>query len=134
MIISFRPHHFLCTLCFQGRGYSPAFISNFQFIVDQLHSPDGDKTQIQVVNYTDSICQPCPNRIDTTCITEEKINRLDHAHSAALNITANDKLTWDEAKKRISTLTIDQFHQICATCEWKKYGICEQVLTEFLNK
>ena len=28
-ILQFRPHHFLCAFCFQGKGYSPEFIENF---------------------------------------------------------------------------------------------------------
>lgn len=134
MEITFRPHHFLCALCFQGKGYSPLFIANFQTIMDKLNSPGGDATVIQVTTHTDSICAPCPNRIGRHCATEEKIAVLDHAHTDALQLKTETILTWGEAKQRIKEkMTLESFHQICATCSWKQYGICESVLTAFLK-
>ena len=135
MEIAFRPHHFLCALCFQGRGYSPAFVANFQAIMDSLNSPTGNATPITITHHTDSICAPCPNRIGQTCTTEQKITVLDNAHATALAIHAGETLTWGDAKKRIAEkLSLDTFHQICATCSWKNLGICEDVLTKFLQK
>ena len=132
MQIKFRPHHFLCTLCFQGRGYSSTFVNNYQNIVNQLQS-QGEHT-ITVVSKTDSICDPCPNRIDELCTTQDKITRLDDAHAAALDLEMGESLTWDEAKKRIKNkMTLDVFHRICEPCGWKKFGFCEDVLTEFLK-
>lgn len=128
MQINFRPHHFLCTLCFQGKGYSPTFITNYEKIAAQLHQDPAAK--ISVVDHTDSICEPCPHRQGRYCATQEKISGLDQAHSTALNIKPGDILSWEEAKQRIATqLTLEKFHTICATCNWKSLGICQQVLT-----
>lgn len=130
MAIRFRPHHFLCALCFQGKGYSPAFISNFHAIMSVLSAPDGDETPIHIVTTTDSICDPCPNRSADKCQTEAKIAVLDEAHANALAIKPNETITWGDAKQRIAEkITLPQFHQICATCQWKALGICERVLT-----
>ncbi len=128
MKIKFRPHHFLCTLCFQGKGYSPAFITNYEKIVDQLQKKPS--TKIRVVNYTDAICAPCPHRQGAHCATQEKITHLDQLHSFVLDIQPGDEFSWEEAKQRIATkLTLEKFHHICAGCSWKNLGICEQVLT-----
>lgn len=133
--IHFRAHHFLCALCFQGKGYSPGFIKNFQAIMHRLKSKEGDDQPIQIVDRTDDICSPCPNRRHEICVDEEKIGVLDRAHANALQLKTNEILTWGEAKKRIADhLTLDVFHDICATCGWKPYGICENVLKDFLNK
>ncbi len=133
MQINFRPHHFLCALCFQGRGYSSAFVAHFAAIMSLLHSPEGDNTHIHIVDHTDSICDPCPHRIGNACQTEEKIAVLDQAHANALDIKVNTTMTWGEAKNKIAQhLTLDKFHQMCATCSWKKWGICESRLKEFL--
>jgi hypothetical protein len=132
MPILFRPHHFLCALCFEGKGYSPAFIANFSRILEQLQ--DRPNTSIQITSHTDSICAPCPHRSGTTCASETKINRLDQAHAAALRMETTSALTWEEAKNRIkSHLTLETFHHICDSCEWKSLGICEKVLTDFLS-
>src|SRR5580658_144977 len=106
--INFRPHHFLCALCFQGNGYSRAFVANFQSIMDRLNSSQGDTTEINIINYTDSICAPCPNRIDKQCTMEAKISVLDHAHAAALAIKPNTSITWGGAKNLIAEkITLD---------------------------
>lgn len=129
MDIKFRPHHFLCALGFKGRGYSPAFVSNFHAIMALLNGPNGEETLIHVVQQTDSICQPCPHRVDNTCQTEENIAVLDQAHASALDIKPNEKITWGQAKKRIANkITLEKFHHICATCSWKSLGICEDAL------
>lgn len=129
MDIHFRPHHFLCALCFQGRGYSPAFVSNFEVIMAYLKASDA--TPIRVIAETDSICSPCPHRLGKTCQTEEKIAVLDKAHASALHLQAGDLLTWGEAKQRIADhITLDTFHRICATCQWKEWGICESVIRD----
>jgi hypothetical protein len=133
--INFRPHHFLCALCFQGRGYSPAFVTNFIAIMSILNGAEGDTTHIQIVKQTDSICDPCPNRKNTACQTEEKITLLDDAHAGVLEINPDTHITWGEAKNKIAQkLTLEKFHRICATCQWKPLGICENVLREFLDK
>lgn len=130
MAIQFRPHHFLCALCFQGKGYSSPFIENFSDIMQQLNNtPD---TVIEVVAETDSICSPCPHRRQTQCTEQEKISRLDHAHADILQLSAGDKITWEEAKKHIhKKMTLEKFHEACVSCEWKKLGICEEVLKAF---
>lgn len=131
MQLAFRPHHFLCTLCFQGRGYSPAFVANFQAIVETIQA--NPALPITVINQTDAICQPCPHRLETKCQTEDKIQRLDNAHAKALDLNTGDTLSWDQAKVRIKEkITLPLFHQICKSCNWKKLGVCESVLTEFL--
>jgi len=123
MTISFRPHHFLCAFCFQGKGYSPEFIKNFLAIMENLT----DETLIEVVAHTDSICSPCPHRREKSCTSQEKILRLDHAHAKVLGIASGEQITWGEAKQRIyQQMTLEKFHQACAPCDWKGLGICEE--------
>ncbi|MBS0351742.1 MAG: DUF1284 domain-containing protein [Proteobacteria bacterium] len=129
MEINFRPHHFLCTFCFQGKGYSPDFVANYQNIVTRIQQDP--ETKIKVVDHTDSVCTPCPHRQGLGCASQEKVTGLDEAHSQVLELKPNDVLTWQEAKLRIITkLTLEKFHHICATCSWKPLGVCEQVLTD----
>ncbi len=96
----------------------------------QLNAPGtGDLTQIKVVGYTDSICSPCPHKRNQYCVSEDKIVLLDKAHAAALKLQPGEVITWGAAKQRIAqNVTLQVFHNICSTCNWKKLGICEQVL------
>ena len=34
-MLEFRPHHFLCTLGFEGKGYSDEFVRNYYRYADQ---------------------------------------------------------------------------------------------------
>lgn len=129
--IRFRPHHFLCTVGFQGKGYSEAFVAGFARIAAELRdTPAGDSVLITVVEReTDSICNPCPNRRDSLCETETKIQTLDSAHARVLGLRAGDSITWGEAKDRIKkNMTLENFHAACEPCSWKQSGICEKAL------
>jgi uncharacterized protein len=127
MTIQFRPHHFLCAFCFEGKGYSPAFVSNFQRIMDKLqHAGD---TEIQITSHTDSICAPCPHRQGKSCDSEAHIQELDAKHREALQLENTPSISWANARERIKeNISLDVFHRICASCEWKSLGICEQKL------
>jgi hypothetical protein len=133
--LKYRPHHFLCTLGFQGKGYSPSFVENFQAIVDRLRGPDGDETPIEVVGRTDSICQPCPNRTGATCTSEPKIQALDGAHQRMLELRIGEVLTWGEAQQRIAErVDVESFHRACAPCAWRSLGVCEAALRELRRR
>lgn len=132
--LKFRPHHFLCAIGFQGKGYSDEFVENFKEIVDQLRGPNGDNIKIEVTQFTDSICSPCPHKRNTLCATQEKIQHLDEAHAQILGIKAGDILSWGEAKQRIiERMHLAAFDNACSTCNWKKMGVCEQALRDLLN-
>ena len=130
-MLEFRPHHFLCTLGFEGKGYSDAFVRGYQEIADQLrkHGSAGDTVEIQVAAATDSICAPCPNRRDTLCSTESRIRKLDEGHAAILGIQVGQVLSWGEAKKILAEkMTEEAFESVCAPCSWKALGVCKTAL------
>jgi len=127
MEVFFRPHHFLCALGFQGKGYSPSFIDNFQRVVNHLQQDE--TTPIHVVEKSDVICKACPHERNGSCSTEVKITRLDQKHQEVLQLPAI--ITWSAAKKRLrQAMSLEKFHQACASCQWKPLGICEQALRQ----
>jgi soluble lytic murein transglycosylase-like protein len=133
--VQFRPHHFLCTVGFRGKGYSDSFVENYQEIADHLRGPDGDNQEIQVVEETDSICAPCPNRREKLCTAQEKIESLDRRHAEALGVGEGDVLTWKEAKQRIKkNVDFETFERICDGCQWKDLGVCRESLAELRGK
>ncbi len=125
----FRPHHFLCTVGFEGKGYSPEFVRGYQEIADRLRAEGGDDVELRVTADTDSICAPCPNRRGQLCQDQSKITRLDEAHAKALDLRPGETLTWGEAKRRIrERITQPVFNRICEPCSWKALGICARAL------
>lgn len=135
MKIKFRPHHFLCALSFEGKGYNGKFVKNFTQIVKNLRGENGDDIIIQVTKgVDDNVCSVCPKNIDKLCVQHEITTPLDDAHSAILQIETGEELTWGEAKQRIKKyMTIENHHKACAKCEWLKYGMCESKLRDLHN-
>lgn len=136
-MLRFRPHHFLCTLGFQGKGYSPAFVDHFQKIANQLREPKAptDQIQIEVVQGADLICEPCPNRTGSLCKTESKIDALDTAHEKVLGLTKGEIITWGKAKQRLAKyMTDSEFDQACAPCGWKSLGACRSALVQLRSE
>ena len=126
-MIRYRPHHFLCSLGFEGKGYSDAFTANMNAIVmGRLRAEGGAATEIEVVGAADDICAPCPLRRGTGCAKQAKIDRLDAAHGRALGIAPGDRLTWGEALERVrAKVRPEDLQTICAGCEWLPLGICK---------
>jgi hypothetical protein len=134
-MLKFRPHHFLCTVGYQGKGYSAEFVKNYDVIAAGLRVPNGDATLIEVVEKTDSICVPCPSKRGDLCETQAKIDHLDRAHAKILSLKEGDTLTWGEAKKRIvENFSEEAFESACAPCSWKALGICKTALAKLKNE
>lgn len=128
--VRYRPHHFLCSLGFEGKGYSESFTENMTAIVmGRLRAKGGDATVIEVTGATDDICAPCPKRRGRLCTNQDKIKTLDRAHAAALRLEPRETLTWGEAKARIrANIPAGSLKILCAGCEWERYGMCEAAL------
>lgn len=128
--LRYRPHHFLCSLGFRGKGYSDVFTANMAHIVeDRLRAPGGDDVEIEVLGATDDICAPCPKRRGTLCTAQDKIATLDTRHARALGLFVGTRLTWGDAKQRIrANVPPGALSQLCAGCQWLELGLCETAL------
>lgn len=134
--LRFRPHHFLCSLGFQGKGYSDGFTANMDAIVNgRLRADGGDQVEIEVIRHTDDICCPCPKRIDTKCQNQEGIEALDRQHLTALDLRYGQTLTWGEAEATIRRKVRPRdLNTICAGCQWLSYGLCETALRDLHDR
>jgi hypothetical protein len=128
--VRYRPHHFLCSLGFEGKGYSPEFTANMTAIVmGRLRAPEGDATVIEVTDGFDDICAPCPRNAGSACTHQPKIDRLDAAHASALSLSPGERISWGEARSRIrARVQPGALRTLCAGCEWEPFGICEAAL------
>ncbi len=128
--VTFRPHHFLCALGFQGKGYSDDFTANMVAIVmDRLRVPGGDDVVIETTGHTDDICGPCPKRRGRLCTNQPAIAKLDRAHAAALKLKPFERLTWGDAQERIlDNVPPGSLSTLCEGCQWLELGLCEDAL------
>ncbi|WP_026379800.1 DUF1284 domain-containing protein [Afifella pfennigii] len=63
MTIRLRPHHLLCLLTYVGKGYSPAFTSNYDVIAGRLAQGE----DVLIVAGPDDICAPLLGEEDAHC-------------------------------------------------------------------
>ena len=133
--ITFRPHHFLCSLGYQGKGYDDAFTANMDHVVaDGLHQEGGDETLITVTREAAVICGPCPHRRGQGCASQEKIDGLDARHAARLNLVDGETLSWAEAKTRIAAkVKSGDLFDLCKGCQWLELGLCEDALAKLIK-
>lgn len=125
-----RPHHLLCALGYQGKGYSPEFTTNMTALVlGSLRAPGGELTRIGITAGADAICAPCPSRRGEGCEAQARIDRLDASHAKVLDLTPGDRLTWGEARARIrDRVRPGDLARICEGCQWLPLGLCEAAL------
>lgn len=130
--LRFRPHHFLCSLGFQGKGYSEEFTANMaRIVMDGLRMPGGDATPIEVVGAADDICAPCPKRDGNLCALQKRVALLDQRHARALGLFSGDRLSWGEARRRIvRRVPPGALGQLCKGCQWLQLGLCETALAD----
>ncbi|WP_343081993.1 DUF1284 domain-containing protein [Ostreiculturibacter nitratireducens] len=128
--LRFRPHHFLCALGFEGKGYSEEFTANMtEIVMDRLRRPEGGAEVIEVTCEADDICIPCPSRRGVGCESTARITTLDKAHAGALGLSAGDRLSWGEALDRIrENVPPGSLSTLCAECQWLPLGLCEAAL------
>lgn len=126
--VPLRPHHVLCAIGWQGRGYSPEFTRNMDAVVrDRLRADPA--TRVEFTAGADAICAPCPSRRGTGCEMADRIAALDRRHAEALGIAPGQRMTWAEAKARaVARLVPGDLDRICAGCRWLGLGLCKDAL------
>ncbi len=66
MTIRLRPHHLLCMLTYVGKGYSAAFVDNYDRIAARLSAGE----DMLIVEGPDDICGPVADTDGSHCRTE----------------------------------------------------------------
>jgi hypothetical protein len=129
-----RPHHVLCAIGWQGKGYSPEFSANMDAIVrDRLRADP--QTPVVFTFGADAICGPCPSRRGTGCAADARVRALDQAHAEALGLRPGQRMSWAEAQGRaISRLGPADLDRICAGCQWLGLGLCQSALAGLQQK
>ncbi len=132
--IKFRPHHLLCNLCFQGKGYSAEFIENFKTIHDALNAAPDDLI-IEIVQSIDDICTSCPDNKNDCCCKAKKTAAMDQAVLNALYLNFGDMITLNQLHTSIKQhFTMEDFHAICGKCSWYPEKLCEPVIKALVQK
>lgn len=132
-ITTLRPHHALCVLFFEGKGYSPAFIENMTAILAE------PSQMVHITMGCDSLCRDCPHNQDGICDDEVKVAQFDQQ---VLDLSG--EIFQDEQAKFLSEFCQSVYNtilrqgrlaEVCGECEWAplcqdkwQRGTCNQFL------
>ena len=115
-LAAMRPHHALCALFFEGKGYSQAFIDNMTNLL-------ADSSQmLQITTGCDALCQACPNNVNGQCKDEAKVSLFDQR---ALKLTgklfqADQPIPLYALCQGVFDAILQQglLAEVCGECEW----------------
>lgn len=137
-MLKIRPHHILCMRAYSGNGYSEEFKIKMEGIIKEIKAYNEflqvdnlkEKTkEVELVFYTDSICEKCPNKLDENlCSSQEKVNLLDlkvvnhfKLKEGIYNYKDLEDLVYDSINE-------DIFDDICKECEWYEITNCKDYI------
>lgn len=127
MTVRLRPHHLLCMLTYVGKGYSTAFVENY----DQLVARIGDGEDIAVVAGPDDVCRPFLEGGQGHCLEPDVVNR---DRTAAVSLTRLGLHLAEGAVVRLDAQLLRQMREAfaaggiraaCAGCQWSP--LCDGV-------
>lgn len=111
-----RPHHALCALFFEGKGYNQAFIDN---MIAFLGNP---ARLLQVSAGCDTLCQACPHNHDGLCRDEGKGSLFDQRilRIAGEFAQADQPIPLNKLCQIACDGILQQelLAEVCGECEW----------------
>lgn len=123
-MLHLRPHHLLCLLFYEGKGYDEAFVQNMDRLIAHLHHHQ--MAQVLLTDGEDYICSCCPQRMENgQCVSNQKVEMLDQRVIDTFHLKIGQYYDYHHLTHQLSKLlNEDNFKKICSECEWYKQGIC----------
>jgi len=125
--VKLRGHHLLCMLGFVGKGYTPAFIENFDAIISRLNAG----AEIAVVEGPDDICAALHNTNGHVCESgthclKDRATQRDRVALAAVSSVLNISLKAGSILRLNGTqfaslrrsFADGVLREACKGCEW----------------
>ncbi|WP_343312751.1 DUF1284 domain-containing protein [Brucella sp. BE17] len=135
MTIRLRGHHLLCMLTYVGKGYSPAFVENYDTIADRLSKGE----DILLIDGPDDICAPLICGGVCHCHNESVLGR-DRLAIEDISQLVGQRLLPQQPfmldAKRLASMR-DAFadgslRRACVDCEW--HDLCTRIaITDNFN-
>ena len=137
-MLRIRPHHVLCMRAYSGNGYSEEFKVKMENIIKeikayneflQVENIKAEMNKIELVFYTDSICEKCPNKLDENlCSYQDKVKLLDLKVASHFNLKEG-LYNYSELEALVyNNITEAIFDDICKECEWYRVTNCKDYI------
>ena len=115
-LANLRPHHALCLLFFEGKGYSQGFSDNMAAFIAKPNQ------MVQIMIGCDVLCQACPHNQDGFCDDEAKVKLFDQRtmNLTGIKIKANHVLQVSQLTQTVYDMILRQglLAEVCGECEW----------------
>ncbi|PPJ47460.1 DUF1284 domain-containing protein [Rhizobium sp. KAs_5_22] len=128
MTVRLRAHHLLCMLTYVGKGYSPAFVENYEAIAARLSAGE----EIELVAGPDDICGPLTANPDAHCHGESVVERDRAAVEAVARLLGSPlgpgaRITPSASllSRLRKTFATGEIRTACSGCEWS--DLCDGV-------
>lgn len=128
MTVRLRAHHLLCMLTYVGKGYSPAFVENYEVIAARLSTGE----EIELVAGPDDICGPLTADSEAHCHGASVIERDRAAADAVARLIGSPlplgaRITPTSAllTRLRKTFATGEIRTACSGCEWS--DLCDSV-------
>jgi hypothetical protein len=126
--VRLRAHHLFCLLTYAGKGYTPAFVANFNVIAGRLNGGE----DIEIVSGRDDICAALAGEDEPHCsgdsVTErDRLAAEDLAEVLGTPVRAGVCLGLDTARlsRMRAAFSGGAVRRACAGCEWS--GLCGSI-------
>jgi hypothetical protein len=131
MTVRLRAHHLLCMLTYVGKGYSPAFVDNYEAIAARLSAGE----DIVIIDGPDDICAPLLCGAQPHCLGDGVVERDRKAAAAvatllAMSVAAGVRINPSASLLRQlrQAFASGDIRVACSGCEWS--GLCDTVAAE----
>ena len=128
MTVRLRAHHLLCMLTYVGKGYSPAFVVNYEVIAARLSAGE----EIELVTGPDDICGPLTADPEAHCHGTSVVERDRLAVEAVACLLGSPlcpgvRITPSAAllSRLRNAFSAGGIRAACSGCEW--FDLCESV-------
>ncbi len=127
-VIPLRPHHGMCLAYFEGKGYSSAFTSHMQGVLDLLTKDEerGETESLaRLTMGTDVICEACPHNKNGICAADVKVSGYDRKVLELCNLTPGETIPFSKFASRVQSeiFSPGKRKSVCAGCQWEE--LCE---------
>ncbi len=128
MTVRLRAHHLLCMLTYVGKGYSPAFVENYEVIAARLSAGE----EIELVAGPDDICGPLTADSEAHCHGASVIARDRAAADAVARLIGSPLPLGARITPTLALIELlranfatGEIRGACTGCEWS--DLCDQV-------
>jgi len=125
--IKLRAHHLLCLQGYEGKGYSPEFVTEMSKLADIFkRAPD---TKFTLVAGVDDICKHCPHLIKNKCVHANPPEPQDAKVIKHFALVIGNQYTYKTVTDMIrQKIDAKIFMDICGTCDWNSAPQCRSAL------